>query len=287
VIINFFWKIFHNPIVLVVLTTANIGEFSNFCRYFTRSQTGKGTGYRPTLKSLVSSNSLMAIVSEHVDDKMLNFMHNIFNLRDTEIVVIYIILFLQKRDDGHKRVWRYQGFQSGPVPGTAIYDSKVKLFLKQGISRQLGRDWMQLFDLNARIQQLTWSLIFSEKYSTIQSYLWLYVFTPISFHSCAKLGPERSWHHFKIKNDPITNYFQTQTSVIFSNTSMIIYVNMNIWLHNILCNFFYHSYLSHVRFFFKIPRNFLSLISSYPLLKMLFSTLSFLWTTAVGPHQNM
>jgi hypothetical protein len=110
--------------------------------------------------------------------------------------VIYIILFLQKRDDGHKRVWRYQGFQSGPVPGTftrlrsckvpaeiteppnisggqnhkydphaqtAIYDSKVKLFLKQGISRQLGRDWMQLFDLNARIQQLTWSLINSDR----------------------------------------------------------------------------------------------------------------------------
>jgi hypothetical protein len=47
----------------------------------------------------------------------------------------------------------------------------------------------------------------------------VYVFTPISFHSCAKLGPEQSWHHFKIKNDPITNYFQTQTSVIFSNTS--------------------------------------------------------------------
>jgi hypothetical protein len=48
-----------------------------------------------------------------------------------------------------------------------------------------------------------------------------------------------------------------------------------------------NSYLSHVRSFFKIPSNFLSLISSYPLLKMLFSTLSFLWTTAVGPRQNM
>jgi hypothetical protein len=53
---------------------------------------------------------------------------------------------------------------------TAIYDSKVKLFLKQGISRQLGGGWTQLFDLNARIQQLTWSLIFYEKYSTSQSY---------------------------------------------------------------------------------------------------------------------
>ena len=61
-----------------------------------------------------------------------------------------------------------------PHAQTAIYDSKVKLFLKQGISRQLGRGWTQLFDLNARIQQLTWSLIFYEKYSTSQSYLWFW-----------------------------------------------------------------------------------------------------------------
>jgi hypothetical protein len=51
---------------------------------------------------------------------------------------------------------------------------KVKLFLKQGISHQLGRGWTQLFDLNARIQQLTWSLIFYEKYTTSQSYLWFW-----------------------------------------------------------------------------------------------------------------
>ena len=63
VINNFLWKIFHNPIVLVVLTTANFGGFSNFCRYYTRSQTGESTGYRPTLKPLIyvvifiSSNS--------------------------------------------------------------------------------------------------------------------------------------------------------------------------------------------------------------------------------------
>ena len=37
-----------------------------------------------------------------------------------------------------------------------------------------------------------------------------------------------------------------------------------------------NSYLSHVRSFFKISSNFLSLISSYPLLKRFFSTLSFL-----------
>jgi hypothetical protein len=41
-----------STIVLVVLTTANFGGFSNFCRYYTRSQTGKSTGYRPTLKPL-------------------------------------------------------------------------------------------------------------------------------------------------------------------------------------------------------------------------------------------
>ena len=41
-----------STIVLVVLTTANFGGFSNFCRYCTRSQAGKSTGYRPTLKPL-------------------------------------------------------------------------------------------------------------------------------------------------------------------------------------------------------------------------------------------
>ena len=41
-----------STIILVVLTIANFGGFSNFCRYYTRSQTGKSTGYRPTLKPL-------------------------------------------------------------------------------------------------------------------------------------------------------------------------------------------------------------------------------------------
>ena len=41
-----------SAVVLVVLTTANFGWFSNFCRYYTRSQAGKSTGYRPTLKPL-------------------------------------------------------------------------------------------------------------------------------------------------------------------------------------------------------------------------------------------
>jgi hypothetical protein len=43
-----------STIELVVLTTANFGGFSNFCRYYTRSQAGKSTGYRPTLKPLLS-----------------------------------------------------------------------------------------------------------------------------------------------------------------------------------------------------------------------------------------
>jgi hypothetical protein len=41
-----------STIVLVVFTTANFGGFSNFCRYYTRSQTGKSTRYRLTLKPL-------------------------------------------------------------------------------------------------------------------------------------------------------------------------------------------------------------------------------------------
>ena len=54
VLINYLWKTFHKPIALVVLTPANfLGRFSNFCQYNTRSQTGKSTGYQPTLKSLV------------------------------------------------------------------------------------------------------------------------------------------------------------------------------------------------------------------------------------------
>jgi hypothetical protein len=37
----------------MVLTTANFGGFSNFCRYYSQSQMGKSTGYWPTLKPLV------------------------------------------------------------------------------------------------------------------------------------------------------------------------------------------------------------------------------------------
>ena len=72
------------------------------------------------------------------------------------------------RSEFYTRMKRYWG------ENISIYDSKVKLFLKQGISRQLGRGWTQFFDLNASIQQLTWSFIFYGKYSTSQSYLWFW-----------------------------------------------------------------------------------------------------------------
>ena len=51
-----------STIVLVVLTTANFGGFSNFCRYYTRSQAGKSTGYRPTLKPLLFSLTLAQVL---------------------------------------------------------------------------------------------------------------------------------------------------------------------------------------------------------------------------------
>ena len=52
-----------------------------------------------------------------------------------------------------------------PHSQTAIYDSEVKLFLKQRISCQLGRGWTHLFDLNA----IDVIINFYEKYSTSQS----------------------------------------------------------------------------------------------------------------------
>ena len=64
-------------IVLVVLTTANFGGFSNFCRYYTRSQAGKSTGYRPTLKPLLDGATKCSILkaseSEESDDEVADF----------------------------------------------------------------------------------------------------------------------------------------------------------------------------------------------------------------------
>ena len=52
-----------STIVLVVLTTANFGGFSNFCRYYTRSQAGKSTGYRPILKPLYRNTNNVVFLS--------------------------------------------------------------------------------------------------------------------------------------------------------------------------------------------------------------------------------
>jgi hypothetical protein len=50
-----------STIVLVVLTTANFGGFSNFYRYYARSQAGKSTGYRPTLKPLLRHYTKLSV----------------------------------------------------------------------------------------------------------------------------------------------------------------------------------------------------------------------------------
>jgi hypothetical protein len=62
-----------------------------------------------------------------------------------------------------------------PHAQTAIYDSKVKLFLKQGISHQLGRDAVVRLECeNSAIDVI---INFYEKYSTSQSTIVLVVLT--------------------------------------------------------------------------------------------------------------
>jgi hypothetical protein len=66
-----------------------------------------------------------------------------------------------------------------PHAQTAIYDSKVKLFLKQGISHQLGRDAVVRFECeNSPIDVI---INFYEKYSTSLSTIVLVVFTTANF----------------------------------------------------------------------------------------------------------
>ena len=84
-----------------------------------------------------------------------------------------IVFFLQEHVEKYS-LWQFWLYKYADLDHPLFLQKliyQVKLFLKQGISRQLGRGWMQLFDLNARIQQLMWSLIFYEKYSTSQSVL--------------------------------------------------------------------------------------------------------------------
>ena len=71
-----------STIVLVVLTTANFGGFSNFCRYNTRSQAGKSTGYRPTLKPLKITKWLV-INNLQIATNKLNCPKNNFKCRWT------------------------------------------------------------------------------------------------------------------------------------------------------------------------------------------------------------
>jgi hypothetical protein len=66
-----------------------------------------------------------------------------------------------------------------PHVQTAIYDSKVKLFLKQGISHQLGRDAVVRFECeNSTIDMINF---FYEKYSTSLSTIVLVVLTTANF----------------------------------------------------------------------------------------------------------
>ena len=66
-----------------------------------------------------------------------------------------------------------------PHAQTAIYDSKVKLFLKQGISHQLGRDAVIPFECeNSAIDVINF---FYEKYSTSLSTIVLVVLTTANF----------------------------------------------------------------------------------------------------------
>jgi hypothetical protein len=66
-----------------------------------------------------------------------------------------------------------------PHAQTAIYDSKVKLFLKQGISHQLGRDAVVRFECeNSAIDVI---INFYEKYSTSLLTIVLVVLTTDNF----------------------------------------------------------------------------------------------------------
>ena len=66
-----------------------------------------------------------------------------------------------------------------PHAQTAIYDSKIKLFLKQGISHQLGRDAVVRFECeNSAIDVI---INFYEKYSTSLLTIVLVVLTTANF----------------------------------------------------------------------------------------------------------
>ena len=113
---------------------------------------------------------------------------------------------------------------------------KVKLFLKRGISRQLGRGWTQLFDLNARIQQLTWSLIFYEKYSTSQSYLWFWPPLIILGGSVISTGTIHDLRRVKV---PGTGPLWNPCTSIFNETIFHLIVKSTV---DILCGAGLYTY---------------------------------------------
>jgi hypothetical protein len=92
-----------------------------------------------------------------------------------------------------------------PHAQTAIYDSKVMFFLKQGISHQLGRDAVVRFECENSANDV------------IINFLW-----KIFFSTLCKARTGTKLTSFQNKKWPITNYVQTQFSLIFSNISMII-----------------------------------------------------------------
>ena len=85
-----------STIVLVVLTTANFGGFSNFCRYYARSQAGKSTGYRPTLKPLICKfdcKPQRRYLVSHVNTILYLYIQN-SDVSETDIHCLYMYMYL-------------------------------------------------------------------------------------------------------------------------------------------------------------------------------------------------
>jgi hypothetical protein len=150
VIINFLWKIFHKPIVLVVLTTANFEGFSNFCRYYTRSQTGKSSGYRPTLKPLYAklSSAVGAILVEGPNCLTYFWKRTIQWLFHQHWVLIEQMVSNKKIFMGisHRVLW-YNKFGCGGHLGrrSEMPDINLEGNHRRIISAKFGWDWLSSF----------------------------------------------------------------------------------------------------------------------------------------------
>ena len=91
----------------------------------------------------------------------------------------------------------------------------------------MSRLWLtQLFDLNARIQQLTWLLIFYEKYSTSLSTIVLVVLTTANFEggSVISAGTIHDLRRVKVPGtSPLWNpWMYIYIDIIFLPTSWIL-----------------------------------------------------------------